>query len=78
VIAAFTDGLRDLGRIEGESVIIEYRGADGLNERPPGLAAELVGHGADVVVGGGTPAGGGPTGVHSHRPACGAQLDGTS
>jgi putative tryptophan/tyrosine transport system substrate-binding protein len=57
ITAAFTESLRELGHIEGENVIIEYRGADGLNERLPELAAELVGRQVDIIVtGGATPA----------------------
>jgi putative ABC transport system substrate-binding protein len=56
VNAAFVEGLRDLGHVDGETVAIEYRGADGMNERLPGLAAELVGRQVDIIVtGGATP-----------------------
>lgn len=40
--AAFMQGLRELGWIEGHNIAIEYRQADGQVERLPGLAAELV------------------------------------
>jgi putative tryptophan/tyrosine transport system substrate-binding protein len=54
--AQFVEELRDLGHVDGETVAIEWRGADGMNERLPGLAAELVGHQVDVIVtGGATP-----------------------
>ena len=54
---AFVQGLRDLGRVEGQSIAIEYRSADGKTERFPALAAEMVGLKVDVLVtGGGTPA----------------------
>src|SRR5262249_31566434 len=54
--AALVEGLRDLGYVDGETVAIEYRGADGMNDRLAGLAAELVGLQVDLIVaGGGTP-----------------------
>jgi len=53
--AAFLQGLRDLGDVDGRNVAIEYRDAEGKLERVPGLAAELVALKVDVIfVGGGT------------------------
>ena len=49
-------GLRDLGYIEGQNIAIEYRFADGKNERLPGLAAELIDLKVAVIVTAGTPA----------------------
>ena len=49
-------GLRDLGYVEGKSFVIEYRSADGRDERYPGLAAELVRLKVDLIVTRGTPA----------------------
>lgn len=46
---AFRQGLRDLGRIEGKNIVIEYRWADGKAERLPALAAELVSLKPDVI-----------------------------
>ena len=48
--AAFLQGLRDLGYVEGRSVVIEYRDAEGKAERLPALAAELVALKVDVIV----------------------------
>jgi putative ABC transport system substrate-binding protein len=53
---AFRDGLRDLGWVEGQSVTIELRAAEGRYERLPGLAAELVRLEADVIFASSTPA----------------------
>src|SRR6266540_2451915 len=54
--AAFQQGLRELGYVEGKNIIIEYRYADGKFERLTELAAELVRLNIDVLVGGGAPA----------------------
>lgn len=55
-VDALRQGLRDLGYVEGRSLIIEYRSADGRDERFPGLAAELTRSNVDVIVSRGTPA----------------------
>jgi putative ABC transport system substrate-binding protein len=41
-VAAFRDGLADAGFIEGKNVAIEYRFSDGLLERLPAMALDLV------------------------------------
>jgi putative ABC transport system substrate-binding protein len=51
---AFRQGLRDLGYVEGQSIVLEYRAAEGRAERLPDLAAELVSLKVDVIVAGGT------------------------
>jgi putative ABC transport system substrate-binding protein len=48
-------GLRELGYVEGKSVTIEARFADGKPEQVPALAAELVRLKVDVIVATGTP-----------------------
>jgi putative ABC transport system substrate-binding protein len=55
-IAAFRQGLHDLGYIEGKNIIIEYRGAGGRMEHLPELVAELIGLGVSVIVTTGMPA----------------------
>jgi len=47
---AFKQGLRALGYVVGQNITIEYRWADGQNERLPGFAAELVNLKLDVIV----------------------------
>ncbi len=49
-LEAFRQGLRDLGYIEGQNIIIEYRHEGGGFERLPELVAELVGQKPDVLV----------------------------
>jgi len=55
-LSAFQQGLRELGYVEGQNLLLEYRSADGRTERFPGLAAELVELKVDVIVTRGTPA----------------------
>jgi hypothetical protein len=56
--AAFVQRLRELGWIEGRTVAIEYRWAEGRSERYPEIAAEFVRLKVDVIVamGGAVPA----------------------
>jgi len=50
---AFERGLQELGWTPGTSILIEYRYAEGRNERMPELAADLVRLSVDVIVAGG-------------------------
>src|SRR5712675_1307760 len=55
-VAAFAQRLRELGWTEGRTVAIEYRWAEGRNERMAEIVAEFVRTKADVIVAQGTPA----------------------
>jgi ABC-type uncharacterized transport system substrate-binding protein len=50
VESSFPRGLRDRGYVEGRDVIIEWRDAEGRNDRVPALAADLVRLGVDIIV----------------------------
>ena len=50
----FTQGMRELGYVEGKNLVIEWRSAEGKFERLPELAAELVRLKLDVLATGGT------------------------
>jgi len=50
IATAFTQGLRELGHVEGRDVTFEYRWAEGNRERFPALAAELVRARVDLIV----------------------------
>jgi putative tryptophan/tyrosine transport system substrate-binding protein len=47
---AFRAGLRDLGYVEGRNIRFEYRDADGILDRLPGLAEELVRRNPNVIL----------------------------
>ena len=54
ILEAFRQGLRELGYVEGQNIVFEYRWAEGRAERLPDLAAELLRLKVDVIVAGGT------------------------
>jgi putative ABC transport system substrate-binding protein len=49
-LEAFRRGLRDLGYIDGESISVEYRWAEGQYDRLPQLATDLIREKVDLVV----------------------------
>jgi putative ABC transport system substrate-binding protein len=55
-IEALRQGLHDLGYVEGQKIVIEYRFAEGKLDRLPELATELVQLKVDCIVTAGTPA----------------------
>ena len=55
LIDALRAGLRDFGYVEGENIAMEFRWADGNNQRLPELAAQLANLRPDVLVTHGTP-----------------------
>ena len=55
LVDAFVQKLRELGHVEGATIAIEYRWAEGQDDRLPDLAAELVRIKPDVIVTTGTP-----------------------
>src|SRR5262249_26007015 len=54
-VAAFRQGLREFGWIEGQNIAIEYRWAAGRQDLLPALAAELVRLRVDLIVAGSNP-----------------------
>lgn len=55
-LAPFRQALRDLGYVEGQNILVEYRYAEGRTDRAEALAAEIVRHPVNVIVAFATPA----------------------
>jgi putative tryptophan/tyrosine transport system substrate-binding protein len=56
LLAAFRQGLRDGGFVEGQNIAVEYRFAGNRNERLPALAADLVQRQVSLIAATTTPA----------------------
>jgi putative ABC transport system substrate-binding protein len=56
LVGPFREGLRELGYVEGQNIVIEYQWAEGTYERFPALIAELLARKVEVIVTAGTPA----------------------
>src|SRR3989475_9651878 len=74
-IEAFRQGLREVGYVEGKSIVIEWRWAEGKAERLPGLAAELVHLKVEVIVTGGSTSTGAAKQVTTTVPIVMAQVN---
>ena len=55
-LAAFRQGLKEVGLVEGENVTIIYRWAEGRVERLPEMASELARQATVIITAGGPPA----------------------
>jgi putative tryptophan/tyrosine transport system substrate-binding protein len=55
-LQAFRQGLVDLGYIDGKNILVEYRHAQGKNERLPELTSELLQTKVDILISSSSPA----------------------
>ena len=69
-VEAFRQGLRELGYVEQQNVVIEWRSAEGQLDRLPALASELVQLKVDIIVA----AGGEPPAVAAKRATQGIPI----
>ena len=69
-VNSFRRGLSETGFVEGRSVVLEYRFAEGQHGRLPALAADLVRHRAAVIITGSTPGALAAKAADHHDPDC--------
>jgi putative ABC transport system substrate-binding protein len=69
-VEAFRKGLRDLGHVEGRNIALELRFTEGMIERVPQLAAELIALKPDVIVVGGFVGSPGDSQRHANHSTC--------
>ena len=74
-IEAFRRGLHELGYVEGENIVIEWRWAEGKFDRLPVLAAELVRLNVEIIVTGGSTSSGAAKKVTATIPIVMAQTN---
>jgi ABC-type uncharacterized transport system substrate-binding protein len=74
-IEAFRQGMHELGYVEGKSIVIEWRWAEGKFDRLPELAAELVRLKVEVIVTGGSTSSGAAKKVTTTVPIVMAQVN---
>ena len=55
LLREFTEGLRDLGYVEGRNIVLEVQYGDGTQNHLASLAAEMVRSGVDIIVTGSNP-----------------------
>jgi putative tryptophan/tyrosine transport system substrate-binding protein len=53
--AALRQGLSELGYVDGQTIVVEFRSAEGRSERIPELVSELIGLNVDVLVAASSP-----------------------
>jgi putative ABC transport system substrate-binding protein len=69
-LRAFRLGLKSSGFVEGQNVVVEYRWAEGRNDKFPALLADLIGRQVAVIVAPTTPCGSGCKDGDQHNTHC--------
>jgi putative ABC transport system substrate-binding protein len=74
-IVALRQGLRELGYVEGQTIVLEYRFSGQKVERMPALAADLIRRNVDLLFAGGVPAISAAIGASRTIPIVGVDLE---